>query len=112
MIDPSATDRFRAYGLDVRCGTHRVVFSADLGVPGDLSGVLGAPCDVLVCELSHFSPEDLFEFLKGRQIGRLILTHLAGNLAGKEEQVAAMARDVLGRGVEVAVARDGEQVAF
>ncbi|MBE2180014.1 MAG: MBL fold metallo-hydrolase [Chthoniobacterales bacterium] len=111
IIDPSATGRFRAYGLDARCGGRRVVFSADLGDPADLAVVLAQPCDVLVCELSHFSPEDLFTFLKGRSVGQLILVHLAGDLAGKEDLLREAAREALG-GAPVTVARDGELVGF
>lgn len=112
MIDPSATDRFHAYGLDTRCAGRRVVFSADLGTPEDLSGPLAEPCDVLVCELSHFSPEDLFAFLKGCSMKKLIFTHLAGNFGGQEDKLAATAREVLGDATQVVVARDGEQVGF
>lgn len=111
IIDPSATDRFKVFGLAVKCGGRRVVFSSDLGLPSDLAGALAVPCDVLVCELSHFDPADLFGFLAGRPLGKLVLTHLSGDLAGREGELEKSARAALG-GVPVVVARDGEVVPF
>lgn len=110
IIDPLAKERFLAYGLEVRSGGHRVVFSADLGDPSDMESVLSEPCDVLVCELSHFAPEALFAFLSGRSIRTLVLNHLAGELKGREQELLAMARRALGEKVQVVIPSDGEEV--
>jgi ribonuclease BN (tRNA processing enzyme) len=112
LIDPSANDRFKVYGLAAETGGKRAVFSSDLGAPADLAEPLTRPCDVLVCELSHFTPEELFGFLRGREIGELLLTHLSGDLAGREEEIAAAARDALGASSRVRVLRDGDEVDF
>jgi ribonuclease BN (tRNA processing enzyme) len=111
IIDPSARDRFKVFGLEIACGGRRVVFSSDIGEPADLDRPLAEACDVLVCELSHFAPRDLFGFLAGRAIGKLVLTHLSGELAGREEELAGEASEALG-GAPVIVARDGEAVDF
>jgi ribonuclease BN (tRNA processing enzyme) len=111
-IDPSACDRFKVFGLVLETEDRRVVVSSDLGSPSDLDAVLAVPCDVLVCELSHFSPAELFDFLRGKRIGRLILTHLSGDLAGREEEIAGQARAVLPETGRISVARDGEEVEF
>ena len=110
MIDPAAHDRFRVFGLAVEAGGHRVVFSSDLGAPADLAVPLAEPCDVLVCELSHFSVEELFAFLRGREIGQLLLTHLSGSLAGEESRIAAAAREALPQIGRIEVVRDGDEV--
>lgn len=112
LIDPTADDRFKVFGLTAEIGGRRVVFSSDLGAPADLTEPLAQPCDVLVCELSHFTPAELFGFLRGREIGELVLTHLAGDLAGREEEIAAEARLALGPSSRVRVLRDGEKVGF
>ncbi len=112
IIEPGASHRFHIFGLDVRFGERRVIFSSDLGSPRDLEGVLAKPCDILVCELSHFAPADLFGFLRGRAIGRLVLNHLAPGLAGRELEIAEMARRELPGVSEVVVPRDGETVEF
>lgn len=108
-IDPSARDRFKVFGLVLETDGHRVVVSSDLGSPSDLTAALADPCDLLVCELSHFSPAELFDFLQGKRIDRLILTHLSGELAGREETIVAEARAALPEIGRIEVARDGEE---
>lgn len=108
---PSA-GRFEVYGLDISCGSRRIVFSSDLGSPSDLAPVLAAPCDVLVCELSHFHPEELFEFLRGRPLGQLLLNHLAPELNGRENALLDAARRALPQIGEIRVVRDGDRVEF
>lgn len=108
----SCAGRFEVYGLDISCGSRRIVFSSDLGAPSDLAPVLAAPCDVLVCELSHFHPEELFGVLRGRAIGRLLLNHLAPGLNGRENALLDAARRALPQIGEIRAVRDGDRVEF
>lgn len=112
IIDPSAQSGFEIFGLAVQCGGKRLVFSSDLGGPSDLAAALDSPCDVLVCELSHFSPEELFAFLRGRSIKVLLLNHLSPDLAGREEEIAAQARRELPEIGRIQVPKDGEEIFF
>ena len=83
-IDPLSPGRVEIFGLDITCGARRVVLSSDLGSLADLMPALAAPCDVLVCELSHYLPEELFSVLQGRTIRHLLFNHLAPELNGRE----------------------------
>ncbi len=112
MIDPADTERFEIFGLDIKCGSKRVVFSSDLGCPEDLAGPLSSPCDVLVCELAHFDPQDLFAFLTGRNIKTLLLNHLSAEFSGKEERVAEEAKQALPEVERIIVPSDGQKVEF
>lgn len=112
LIEPAATDRFEIFGLDLRCGGQRVVFSSDLGSPKDLAPVLESPCDVLVCELSHFEAKELFSFLRGRSIDLLVLNHLGPDLTGREQEVADHARRELPDIARIEVPTDGVEVKF
>lgn len=112
IIDPAALDRFEIFGLELRCEGKRVVFSSDLGSPSDLSPVVADRCDVLVCECSHFAPQELFRFLGGKEVGTLILNHLGPELAGHEQEVARQAAATLPGVGRVIVPSDGERVAF
>lgn len=112
IIDPAAKDKFEIFGLDIRCGAKRVVFSSDLGEPADLEPALRAPCDVLVCELSHFSADELFAFLQGKTIGTLVLNHLAPEHAGAEAKIAEHTARALPQVRRVVVPRDGEKIDF
>lgn len=112
IIDPAAGDGFEIFGLAVGCENKRVVFSSDLGAPTDLAAPLAEPCDLLVCELSHFSPEELFAFLNGKAIDTLVLNHLASELAGREDEIAAAARRALPDVRLIEVPADGAEVRF
>lgn len=112
LIDPSADARFKVFGLAAETGNRRVVFSSDMGSAADLTAALAVPCDVLVCELSHFAPDELFAFLHGKPIRQLVLTHLSGSWAGQEDKIASAARKALPQIHRVEVARDGGDVEF
>jgi Cft2 family RNA processing exonuclease len=68
---------YSAFGFVLESGGRRVGHSADLGKPDDLEPILTRPLDLLVCELAHFSAEDMFVYLRGRKIKRVIFVHLA-----------------------------------
>lgn len=112
IIDPDAWDRFKTFSLVVEGAGRRVVFSSDLGAPEDLALQLAQPCDLLVCEVSHFAPEELFAFLRGKPVRRLVLTHLAPDLAGSEDELQAAAAAALPDAELVSVARDGDEIEF
>jgi len=112
IIEPAALERFEVFGLSIDCSSKRVVFSSDLGAPEDLAPALNEPCDMLVCEMSHFAPEEMFAFLRSRRIGTLVLNHLGPEFAGREEEVASAARAALPDIHEVIVPRDGATLEF
>ena len=67
-----------SYCFLVESGRRRIGHSADLGKPEDLEPLLERPLDLLVCELAHFSPEEIFRYLRGRPIKRVLFVHLDG----------------------------------
>src|SRR6266700_725502 len=68
---------FAAYCFLIESSGRRVGHSSDLGRPEDLEPLLEKPLDLLVCEIAHFSPEQIFGYLKGRDIKRVVFVHLA-----------------------------------
>lgn len=68
---------FSAFSFLFQHGGLRIGHSADLGRPDDLDPLLERPLDLLVCELAHFAPEEMFFYLHGRQIKRVLFMHLA-----------------------------------
>jgi hypothetical protein len=98
---------YAAYSFLIETQARRLVHSADIGAPQDLEPLLAEPVDLLVCELAHFKPEDLFDFLQGRPIKRLVLTHVARyEWDARMDELRHRAEQVLG-GMNVAFARDG-----
>jgi ribonuclease BN (tRNA processing enzyme) len=60
-----------------------------------------------VCELAHFEPQHLLEYLAHKpRISRLVLTHLAARLLDREGELVARAQYLLPRTLTV-VAEDG-----
>jgi len=111
-LDPAAAGKFEIFGLDIHCAGKRIVFSSDLGSPADLLQVLNNPCDVLVCELSHFQPSELYGVLRDRPIGTLVFNHLAPELNGRESEVVSAARKALPQIRRIIAVRDRERVEF
>lgn len=67
---------YAAYSFLFEAEGKRVVHSADIGAPQDLEALLAKPVDLLVCEVAHFEPRELFEYLRGRPIRQVVLTHV------------------------------------
>ena len=114
LIDPAAHDRFRAYSIafDWPATGRRLVYSADLGAPEDLTSVLAQPCDLLVCELAHFTPKTLFSYLRDKPIRQLCLTHFSPELDAHTDDICRLGTEMLGGKVSVAAMRDNERVEF
>ena len=87
----------------------RLAHSCDLGAPEDLQPLLREPVDTLVCELAHFPPEALFDFLKGRQIRQLALVHLSRDLWAKRDALREQAKRTLPK-VSITIPTDGALV--
>jgi ribonuclease BN (tRNA processing enzyme) len=87
----------------------RIVHSADLGKPDDLGILLDQPLDLLVCELAHFEPVDLFRFLTGRAIKRLALVHIGGKYWPRRDELQALAAQML-PDVQVLIPNDGDVI--
>lgn len=113
MIDAGATDRFLAYSIvfDWQNGK-RLIYSADLGKPEDMDALWTQPCDLLVCELAHFTPEQLFLYLRGKPLRRLVMTHPALEFSAETVAIEALAAKMLPGLGKAAVMRDGSRVEF
>jgi ribonuclease BN (tRNA processing enzyme) len=98
--------RFKSYSLRVENSDFRIVFSGDLGSPIDLAVPLDSPVDLLVSELAHFAPSELFRFLGPQKVRKLVLTHLAPELNGNQEAIMEQASKELPQMI-VLIAHDG-----
>ena len=113
LIDETGSDRFHAFSMafDWPDGK-RLIYSADLGRPDDLTSLLAQPCDLLVCELAHFEPEELFSYLLDKPVRRLALTHFKAKFNTREAEICEMGATCLSAATEVAVMRDGTRLEF
>lgn len=103
--------KFEAFCFLMEAGRLRVGHSADIGAPEDLAPLLQKPLDLLVCELAHFQPEDLFRYLNGQAIKRIVFIHVARPYWEKLGKMRQLATRMLG-GIPYSFARDGEEITL
>lgn len=103
--------RFKAYSLRLECANFRILFSGDLGSPRDLDQQMDLPLDLLITEVAHFPPGELFQFLRDKSVHKIVLTHLALELYGNEEALLAEARNALPE-ANIIVATDGLMISI
>lgn len=68
---------FSAYCFLIEHHRVRIGHSADLGQPKDLEPLFAKPIDLLVCELSHFTPDEIFDYLSNRAVKQVAFVHIA-----------------------------------
>lgn len=114
VIDPGAADRFLAYSIafDWPATGKRLIYSADLGLPEDMAGLFDRPCDLLICEMSHFEPEELFAFLADKPVRRICLTHLTAEFGARVDEICALGRAMVPAAGEITAMIDGMRVEF
>jgi ribonuclease BN (tRNA processing enzyme) len=95
LVERFGDGRFHAFSFAIQHSEFEFVFSGDLGTPDDLAEPLKAGTDLLVCEIAHFTPQALFDFLSSRNVRRLVLTHAATEIAAEMKSVLAAGRKAL-----------------
>jgi ribonuclease BN (tRNA processing enzyme) len=114
VIDPGAMGRFLAYSLALEWldSGKRLVYSADLGLPQDMDALLERPVDLLICELAHFEPEELFAYLADKPVKELCLTHFTAEFSARAESICALGVKMLPHLRAVTAVRDGQRLEF
>lgn len=102
---------FEAFSFLIESGRWRIVHSADIGAPEDLTPLLEKPVDLLVCELAHFKPETLFKYLRGKPIRRILFIHLGRRYWEDLEETRLTAARMLPE-IPISFARDGEEITL
>lgn len=104
------SEAFECFCFLIETGGLRIGHSADLGSPADLDPLLRQPLDLLICELSHFQPSELFDFLEGKPIKQLALVHLGGQVWTKRDELRELAARRL-PDVDVLIPNDGDTLS-
>ena len=102
-LDPRVRDQM----ADLRPGPLAV--RADLGKPEDLEPLLRRPLDLLICELAHFSPEQIFSYLEGKPIKQVVFVHLSRACLENLTNIRRLADKRLPH-ISVSFARDGDEI--
>lgn len=95
-----------SFSFLVHGGGRTVAYSGDIALKDlEQTDLLRDDVDLLVVECAHFSPESLFETLRGRSVGKVVVSHIHPGLYGEADEVEKLGRRFLGN--KVHVARDG-----
>jgi len=100
-----------AYCFLLEGGSRRVGHSSHLGKPEDLEPLLEKALDLLICEIAHFPPEQLFSYLRGRAIKRIAFVHLQRPLREHLTQTRRLAAKML-PDIPHSFANDMEEIQF
>ncbi len=103
--------RYEAFSFLMEAGNHRVAHSADIGKPEDLEPLLARPLDLLTCELAHFEPEAMMNYLAGREIARIVFMHLGREHWENLARTKRLAAELL-PGIPCTFAKNGQEIAF
>jgi len=101
-----------SFSLEIRKENFRVIFSGDLSDPLELLPWVSEPLTVLVCELSHFSPEQLVGALQGAAVETLCLVHLSEEYAREKSDVKMQLEQSLPALKDIFLPEDGEILDF
>jgi phosphoribosyl 1,2-cyclic phosphodiesterase len=88
---------YAAYSFLIEKDDFRGVHTADLGGVSDLDALLADPVNLLVCELSHFRAEELFDYLKDRPIQHAVFVHLGRSYWSQLGEIRKLAARMLPR---------------
>jgi ribonuclease BN (tRNA processing enzyme) len=102
---------FSAYCFLLEHKKLRIGHSADLGRPEDLDPLFVKPLDILVCELAHFTPESILNYLRGKPVKRLVFIHVGRSYRPRFQAIRKMAQQTLPK-VEVLFPEDGDEITF
>jgi ribonuclease BN (tRNA processing enzyme) len=109
LVKRFGNHRFHPFSLAFDSPGFEFVASGDLGAPEDLLPHLQNGTDLLICEVAHFPPPNLFKFLQKFRITRLVLTHGSAEVLADIDSVVADARATLPK-TEVIFAEDKMKV--
>jgi ribonuclease BN (tRNA processing enzyme) len=107
----TGNDQVESFLFEITTGERRIVYSGDLGGSSDLNQILNEPIDLLICELSHFTPEELMLALRGARIGTLCLTHVATEFDERRGEIQMLSEREPGID-SVYLPEDGERIDF
>ena len=87
----------------------RVVYTGDIAGVRDLDAFIHKT-DLLLVELAHFDPRELFAYLAGRNCGKIACLHIHPDWNDREKEILRLGRKYLKR--NVIVGKDGLKMGF
>ncbi len=74
-ISVSEGEKPLSYSYLIEGENKRVVYSGDVGNYAELDALIEVGCDVLIIETGHFGIDDVYEYLKDKNVKKIFFTH-------------------------------------
>jgi len=87
----------------------RIVYTGDIAGPCDLDGIV-EKTDLLLVELAHFDPKELFIYLAGKKVGKIVCLHIHPAWNDREKEILRLGREYLKR--KIIIGTDGMKIGF
>jgi ribonuclease BN (tRNA processing enzyme) len=101
---------FSAYCFLIEHSGVRIGHSADLGRPEDLEPVVVERLHLLVCELSHFTPNEICSYLQNRPIEQIAFVHIGRDYRQNLTALRRLVRKQIPR-IRCRFPNDGDEVS-
>ena len=101
--------KLKSYSFLLKAEKKKIVYSGDVGKPEDLNPLLEQKIDLLISEMAHFKPEELFSYLSQKKIDKTIITHIHPDLDTEEKKLQQIGDKYLGEN-KVFIAYDGIEI--
>lgn len=101
-----------SYAFTIEANGKRLVYSGDITSPEEVASLYDN-ADLGIIELAHFPPSAIAQHLKGRPIGRLVMTHLSYRLQGVDSEcaiVAQLQKELIS--IPIEMAKDGMAISI
>ncbi|MGV3774305.1 MAG: MBL fold metallo-hydrolase [Verrucomicrobiales bacterium] len=107
----SYSQKFESFAFLLQSKDFNIAHSADLGAVTDLEPLLQEPVDLLVCELAHFAPEEIFSYLQDKPCHRVAFVHVGQTYWEHLDETKAMAKKMLPT-MDILFPKDGDELAI
>lgn len=68
-------DKWISFSYLIEADGKKLVYSGDLKCYSELDNVIGEGCDALIIETGHFGIDDVYEYTKDKNIGKIFFSH-------------------------------------
>lgn len=92
--------RLESYSFSLIVGNKKIVYSGDIRTVDELGSFVEG-VDLLITEMGHVLPEELFKFLAGKDIKRIIFTHFHPARENKNVQYLELGKKYLSSKIEM-----------
>jgi len=99
----------QAFSFKASVDGRTIVYTGDMGEPEDLDRFI-EDTDLLLCELAHFPPEKLFEYLRDKSVPRVVCLHIHPDWDTRAQECLELGRQYLGD--RIVVGHDGMELTL